>query len=44
MLAFIYHFICECIGDGRMDIEHASDILTKPLVRERLYELRDKRG
>ena len=41
-----YHFIRECIGDGKMDIEHVrteeqlANILTKPLARGKFYELR----
>jgi hypothetical protein len=45
-----FHFIRECIGDGKMDIEHIrteeqiADILTKPLARERFCELCKKLG
>jgi len=46
-----FHFIRECVGDGRkLNIEHVcteeqiADILTKPLARERFCELRDKLG
>jgi hypothetical protein len=45
-----FHFIRECIGDGKMDIEHVrteeqiADILTKPLARERFCELCEKLG
>jgi hypothetical protein len=43
-----FHFIHQCIRDGRMDIEHirteekVAEILTKPLARERFCELRDR--
>jgi hypothetical protein len=45
-----FHFIRECIGDRRMDIEHVrteeqvADILMKPLAREHFCELREKLG
>jgi hypothetical protein len=45
-----FHFIRECIGDRRMDIEHVcseeqiADILTKPLTCERFRELHEKLG
>jgi hypothetical protein len=45
-----FHFIRECVEDGKLDIEHVrteekiADILTKPLARERFCELREKIG
>jgi hypothetical protein len=45
-----YHFILQCIEEGKINVEHAStdaqlaDILTKPLGRTRFLELRVKIG
>jgi hypothetical protein len=45
-----FHFIRECVGDGKLDIEHVrteeqiADILTKPLARTQFCELRAKLG
>ncbi|KAK8455568.1 hypothetical protein SEVIR_4G141001v4 [Setaria viridis] len=45
-----FHFIRECVEDGRISLEHVStqeqlaDILTKSLGRARFCELRDKIG
>jgi hypothetical protein len=45
-----FHFIQECVGDGKLDIEHVrteeqfADILTKTLARDRFCELREKLG
>lgn len=45
-----YHFIRDCVGDGRMDIEHVcteeqiTDILTKPLGHDWFCELPEKLG
>jgi hypothetical protein len=45
-----FHFIRECVGDGKLDIEHVrteeqiADIPTKPLARDRFCELREKLG
>jgi len=45
-----FHFIRECVGDGKLDIEHVrteeqiADILTMPLARDRFCELREKLG
>nr|CCI55332.1 PH01B019A14.1 [Phyllostachys edulis] len=45
-----YHFICKCIEDGKVDVEHVStdgqltDILTKALGRVKFIELRQKLG
>jgi hypothetical protein len=45
-----FHYIWECFGDERMDIEHIRteeqivDILMKPLAHERFYELHKKLG
>jgi hypothetical protein len=45
-----FHFIRECVGDGKLDIEHVrteeqiADILTKPLAHTQFCELRAKLG
>jgi hypothetical protein len=45
-----YHFIRECVGDGRVKIEfigteeQLADIATKALARERFCELRSRIG
>jgi hypothetical protein len=45
-----YHFIRECVDNGEVVLESVStadqlaDILTKPLVRVRFQELREKIG
>jgi hypothetical protein len=45
-----FHFIHECVEDGRIRLDYAStqeqltDVLTKSLGRARFYELRDRIG
>lgn len=45
-----YHFLCECVESGRIEVEHISteiqltDIFTKALGRIRFVELRQKLG
>jgi hypothetical protein len=43
-----YHFVCDCVDGGRIKLEYVEtarqlgDILTKPLGRVRLRELKTK--
>jgi hypothetical protein len=45
-----YHFIIECVEDGVIDLEYCStkdmvaDVLTKPLTRERHWQLISQMG
>jgi hypothetical protein len=45
-----FHFIRECVGNGKLEIEHVrteeqiADILTKPLGRVQFLEMRSKLG
>ena len=49
-IGLCFHFICECIEEGRVDIEHIStdgqlaDVLTKSLGRVKFLEMRLKLG
>jgi hypothetical protein len=45
-----YHFLCECIEEGKVEVDHVgttnqlADIFTKPLGRVRFMELRKALG
>jgi hypothetical protein len=45
-----YHFLCECIEDGKVEVDHVrtaeqlADILTKALGRVKFVELRSALG
>jgi hypothetical protein len=45
-----YHFLCDCVNNGSLRVDHVSttdqltDMLTKPLPRDRLQELRIRSG
>jgi hypothetical protein len=49
-IAVRFHFIRECVRDGKLDIEHVrteeqiADILRKPMARERFCDLHEKLG